>query len=177
MAYSCLLFYSNGLLNQNTQGILEGGDPLDTLWTGTGLRFAIHLPFPLLDSRDQMDDTKFFEKIGPFGILALFFAFFLSFTLCTCLIVHVRFIWTYLCPLKGVRDCCRSFSRKFSSSHKKVPQTIHELEELVSSTQRAKKIDRKVNQADSLREFAKITPRINNFVIELRQERIFRGGV
>ena len=123
-----------------------------------------------------MDDTKFFEKIGPFGILALFFAFFLSFTLCTCLIVHVRFIWTYLCPLKSVRDCCRSFSRKFSSSHKKVPQTIHELEELVSSTQRAKKIDRKVNQADSLREFAEITPRISNFVIELRQQRIFRGG-
>ena len=123
-----------------------------------------------------MDDTKFFEKIGPFGILALFFAFFLSFTLCTCLIVHVRFIWTYLCPLKGVRDCCRSISRKFSSSHKKVPQTIHELEELVSSTQRAKKIDRKVNQADCLRELAEITLRINNFVIELCQQRIFRGG-
>ena len=135
------------------------------------------LTFPLLDLRDQMDETKFFEKIGFFGILALFFAFFLSFTLCTCLIVHVRFIWTYLCPLKGVRDCCRSISRKFSSSHKKVPQSIHELEELVSSTQRAKKIDRKVNQADSLREFAEITPRINNFVIELRQERIFRGVI
>ena len=33
-----------------------------------------------------------------------------------------------------------------------------------------------MNQADSLREFAEITPRINNFVIELRQLRIFRGG-
>ena len=46
---------------------------------------------------------------------------------------------------------------------------------LVSNTQRAKKLDRKVNQAESLREFAEITPRINNFVIELRQQRIFRG--
>ena len=107
-----------------------------------------------------MDETKFIEKIGPFGVLALFFAFFLSFTLCTCLIVHVRFIWTYLCPLKSVRDCCRSISRKFSSSHKQVPQTIHELEELVSGTDRAKKIARKVNQANSLKEFAQITPRI-----------------
>ena len=122
-----------------------------------------------------MDGTKFIEKVGFFGILALFFAFFLSFTLWACLIVHVRYICTYLCPLKGVRDCCRSFCRKFSSSHKRVPQTLHELEELVSNTQRAKKLDRKVNQAESLREFAEITLRINNFVIELRQQRIFRG--
>ena len=121
-----------------------------------------------------MDGTKFIEKIGFFGILGLFFAFFLSFTLCTCLIVHVRYIWTYLCPLKSVRNCFRSFCRKFSSSHKRVPQTLHELEELVSNTQSAKKLDRKVNQAESLREFADITPRIGNFVVELRQQRIFR---
>ena len=121
-----------------------------------------------------MDGSKFIEKIGFFGILGLFFAFFLSFTLCTCLIVHVRYIWTYLCPLKSVRNCFRSFCRKFSSSHKRVPQTLHELEELVSNTQSAKKLDRKVNQAESLREFADITPRIGNFVVELRQQRIFR---
>merc|ERR1711873_96597 len=108
-----------------------------------------------------------------FGILGLFFAFFLSFTLCTCLIVHVRYIWTYLCPLKSLRNCFSSFCRKLSSSHKRVPQTLHELEELVSNTQSAKKLDRKVNQAESLREFADITPRIGNFVVELRQQRIF----
>ena len=122
-----------------------------------------------------MDETKFIEKIGPFGILALFFCFFLSFTLCACLIVHVRFIYTYLCPLKSVRDCCRSISRKFRASHKQVPQTIHELEELVSGTIRAQKVARKVNQAYSLKEFAQITPHLNSFVIELRQEKIFRG--
>ena len=107
-----------------------------------------------------MDGSKFIEIIGFFGILGLFFAFFLSFTLCTCLIVHVRYIWTYLCPLKSVGNCFRSFCRKFSSSHKRVPQTLHELEELVSNTQSAKKLDRKVNQAESLREFADITPRM-----------------
>ena len=32
-----------------------------------------------------------------------------------------------------------------------------------------------MNQAESLREFADITPRISNFVVELRQQRIFRG--
>ena len=123
-----------------------------------------------------MDGTKFIEKIGFFGILGLFFAFFLSFTLCTCLIVHVRYIWTYLCPLESVRNCFSSFCRKLSSSHKRVPQTLHELEELVSNTQSAKKLDRKVNQAESLREFADITPRIGNFVVELRQQRIFRDS-
>ena len=121
-----------------------------------------------------MDGSKFIEKIGFFGILGLFFAFFLSFTLCTCLIVHVRYIWTYLCPLESVRNCFRSFCRKLSSSHKRVPQTLHELEELVSNTQSAKKLDREVNQAESLREFANITPRIGSFVVELRQQRISR---
>ena len=33
-----------------------------------------------------------------------------------------------------------------------------------------------MNQAESLREFADITPRISNFVVELRQQRIFRGA-
>ena len=121
-----------------------------------------------------MDGAKFIEKIGFFGILGLFFAFFLSFTLCTCLIVHVRYIWTYLCPLESVRNCFRSFCRKLSSSHKRVPQTLHELEELVSNTQSAKKLDREVNQAESLREFANITPRIGDFVVELRQQRVSR---
>ena len=122
-----------------------------------------------------MEETKFIEKVGPFGIIALFFCIFLSFTACACLIVHVRFIYTTLCPLKSVRNCCRSISRKFRASHKQVPQTIHELEELVSGTKRAQKIARKVNQSNSLKEFAQITPRLNNFVIELRQEKIFRG--
>ena len=122
-----------------------------------------------------MDETNLIEKIGPFGIIALFFCIFLSFTACVCLIVHVRYIYTYLCPLKGIRNCCRSISRKFRASHKQVPQTIHELEELVSGTKRAQKIARKVNQSNSLKEFAQITPRLNNFVIELRQEKIFRG--
>ena len=121
-----------------------------------------------------MDGAKFIEKIGFFGILGLFFAFFLSFTLCTCLIVHVRYIWTYLCPLESVRNCFRSFCRKLSSSHKRVPQTLHELEELVSNTQSAKKLDREVNQAESLRVFVNITPRIGDFVVELRQQRVSR---
>ena len=55
-----------------------------------------------------------------------------------------------------------------------MPQTLHELEELVSNTQSAKKLDREVNQAESLREFANITPRIGDFVVELRQQRVSR---
>ena len=47
-----------------------------------------------------MDETKFIEKIGPFGIIGLFFCVFLSITACVCLTVHVRYIYTYLFPLK-----------------------------------------------------------------------------
>ena len=70
------MFYPNGPLKVRThKAILEGGNPLDTPvdWKP---KVCYPLTFSLLDSRDQMDDTKFFEKIGPFGILALFFAFF-----------------------------------------------------------------------------------------------------
>ena len=122
-----------------------------------------------------MDETKFIEKIGLFGIIGLFFCVFLSFTACVCLIVHVRYIYTYLFPLEGIRNCCRSISQKFGASHKQVPQTIHELEELVSGTRRAQKIARRVNQSSTLKEFGQITPHLNNFVVELRQEKIYRG--
>ena len=77
--------------------------------------------------------------------------------------------------IKGVRTCCRLFSQKFGASHKHVPQTIHELEELVSGTRRAQKITRRVNQSSTLKEFDQISPRLNNFIVELRQEKIYRG--
>ena len=112
-----------------------------------------------------MDGNKFIEEIGPFGIIGIFICVFIAFAACACLTVHVRFIYTYLCPLNGVRTCCRLFSQKFGASHKHVPQTIHELEELVSGTRRAQKIARRVNQSSTLKEFGQITPRLNNFVV------------
>ena len=80
----------------------------------------------------------------------------------------------YMAPgyLKGIRICCRLFFQKFGASHKHVPQTIHELEELVSGTRRAQKVARRVNQSSTLKEFGQISPRLNNFIVDLRQEEI-----
>ena len=122
-----------------------------------------------------MDGNKFFAEIGPFGLIGLVICLFIACAICSCLTVHVRFIYTYLCPLNGVGTCCRLFSQKFRASHKRVPETIHELEELVSGTRRAQKVARRVNLSSTLKEFGQISPRLNNFIVDLRQEEISRG--
>ena len=122
-----------------------------------------------------MDGNKFIAELGPFGLIGLIICLFIACAICTCLTVHVRFIYTYLCPLKGIRTCCRLFSQKYRASHKRVPETIHELEELVSGTRRAQKVARRVNQSSTLKEFGQISPRLNNFIVDLRQEEISRG--
>ena len=119
-----------------------------------------------------MDGNKFIAEIGPFGLIGLVICLFITCAICTCLTVHVRFIYTYLCPLKGIRTCCRLFSQKFRASHKRVPETIHELEELVSGTRRAQKVARRVNQSNTLKEFGQSSPRLNSYIVDLRQEEI-----
>ena len=105
-------------------------------------------------------------------MIGLTICLFIACAICICLTVHVRFIYTYFCPLKGIRTCCRLFSQKFGASNKRVPQTIHELEEQVSGTRRAQKIARRVNQSNNLKEFGQISPRLNDFIVDLRQEEI-----
>ena len=119
-----------------------------------------------------MDGNKFIAEIGAFGVIGLIICLFIACAICICLTVHVRFIYTYLCPLKCIQTCCRLFSQKFGASHKRVPETIHELEELVSGTRRAQKIARRVNHSNTLKEFGQISPRLNNFIVDLRQEEI-----
>ena len=75
-----------------------------------------------------MDGNKFIAEIGAFGVIGLTICLFIACAICICLTVHVRFIYTYLCPLKGIRTCCRLFSQKFGASHKPIPETIHEQE-------------------------------------------------
>ena len=102
---------------------------------------------------------------------------FIACTICFCAIVHVRFIYTYLCPIKNLQTCCRLFSQKFGASHKLIPESIHELEEQITGTRRAQKIARRVNQSNTLRDFRSISPRLNNFIVDLRQEEISTSRV
>ena len=71
-------------------------------WIGLGLLLTF---LPLILIQNQMDGNNFIEKIGPFGIIGLFICVFIAFAACACLTVHVKYIYTYLCPLKGIRNC------------------------------------------------------------------------
>ena len=124
-----------------------------------------------------MEETKIIGQLGAFGILGLIICLFIACTICLCVTVHVRFIYTYLCPIKNLQTCCRLFSQKFRASHKQIPDSIHELEQQISGSRRAQKIARKVNQSETLRDFHSITPRLNSFIVDLQQEEIISRRV
>ena len=124
-----------------------------------------------------MEESKIIGHLGAFGIIGLIICLFIACTICLCVTVHVRFIYTYLCPIKNIQTCCRLFSQKFRASHKRIPDSIHELEQQISGSRRAQKIARKVNQSETLRDFHSITQRLNSFIVELQQEEIISRRV
>ena len=117
------------------------------------------------------------DRLGAFGILGLIICLFIACTICLCVTVHVRFIYTYLCPIKNLQTCCRLFSQKFRASHKRISDSILELEQQISGSRRAQKIARRVNQSQTLRDFHSITPRLNSFIVDLQQEEILSRRV
>ena len=124
-----------------------------------------------------MEETKIIGQLGAFGILGLIICLFIACTICLCVTVHVRFIYTYLCPIKNLQTCCRLFFQKFRASHKRIPDSILELEQQISGSRRAQKIARRVNQSQTLRDFHSITPRLNSFIVDLQQEEILSRRV
>ena len=124
-----------------------------------------------------MEEAKIIGQLGAFGIIGLIICLFIACTICLCLTVHVRFIYTYLCPIKNLQTCCRLFFQKFRASHKRIPDSILELEQQISGSRRAQKIARKVNQSQTLRDFHSITPRLNSFIVDLQQEEIISRRV
>ena len=117
-----------------------------------------------------MEEAKILGQLGAFGIIGLIICLFIGCTICLCLTVHVRFIYTFLCPIQNLQTCCRLFAQKFSASHKPIPNSILDLEKQISGSKRAQKIARRVNQSQSLRDFHCITPRLNSFIVDLQQE-------
>ena len=124
-----------------------------------------------------MEEAKILGQLGAFGIIGLIICLFIGCTICLCLTVHVRFIYTFLCPIQNLQTCCRLFSQKFRASHKQIPNSILELEQQISGSKRAQKIARRVNQSQSLRDFHCITPRLNSFIVDLQQEEILSRRV
>ena len=119
-----------------------------------------------------MEEAKILGQLGAFGVIGLVICLFIGCTICLCLTVHGRFIYTFLCPIQNLQTCCRLFSQKFRASHKPIPNSILDLEKQISGSKRAQKIARRVNQSQSLRDFHCITPRLKSFIVDLQQEEI-----
>ena len=86
-------------------------------------------------------------------------------------------IYHHFCPIKKFQNCCRLFSQKFIASHKSIPESIPDLEKAISGSKRAKKIARRVNQSETLKDFHGISPRLSSFIEDLRQEKFFLKGL
>ena len=117
-----------------------------------------------------MEEAKILGQLGAFGIIGLIICLFIGCTICLCLTVHVKFIYTFLCPIQNLQSCCRLFANKFRASHKPTPNSILDLEKQISGSKRALKIARRVNQSQLLKDFHHITPRLNSFIVDLQQE-------
>ena len=117
-----------------------------------------------------MEEAKTLMKLGPFGVIALCILIFISCTCCLCFIIHVKFIWTVLCPLQSLLNCCTRFANKFRSSHKATPKTFSDLEKRTLGSKRALKIARRANQSCELKDFHHISPRINSLIVDIQQE-------
>ena len=105
----------------------------------------------------EMEEAKTLMQLGPFGVIALSILIFISCTICLCLTIHVKFIWTFLCPLQSLLTCCRLFANKFRASHKATPKSILDLERRTLGSKRALKIARRVNQSCELKDFHHIS--------------------
>ena len=117
-----------------------------------------------------MEEANTLMQLGPFGVIALSILIFISCTFCLCFIIHVKFIWTVLCPLQSLLNCCTLFANKFRSSHKTAPKSFSDLEKRTLGSKRALKIARRANQSCELKDFHHISPRINSLIVDIQQE-------
>ena len=115
-------------------------------------------------------ESKALSALGPFGIIALCVLIFLSCTCCLCFVIHVRFIWTILCPLQSLLKCCSRCANKFRLTHRPRPQNFSDLEKRILGSKSALKVARRTNQSCQLRDFHNISPRIRDFIIDIESE-------
>ena len=115
-------------------------------------------------------ESKALSVLGPFGIIALCVLIFISLTCCLCFIIHVRFIWTVLCPLHSLLKCCSRCANKYRLKHRPRPQNFSDLEKRILGSKSALKVARKTNQSCQLRDFHSVSPRIRNFIVDIEAE-------
>ena len=115
-------------------------------------------------------ESKALSVLGPFGIIGLCVLIFISLTFCLCFIIHVRFIWTVICPLHSLLKCCSSCLNKFRIKHRTKPQNFSDLEERILKSKSALKVARKTGQSFQLKDFHSISPRIKDFIVDIEAQ-------
>ena len=115
-------------------------------------------------------ESKALSVLGPFGIISLCVLIFISLTFCLCFVIHVRFIWTVLCPLHSLLKCCSSCLNKFRIKHRTKPQNFADLEERILKSKSALKVVRKTGQSFQLKDFHSISPRIKDFIVDIEAQ-------
>ena len=115
-------------------------------------------------------ESKALSVLGPFGIIGLCVLIFISLTFCLCFVIHVRFIWTVICPLLSILKCCSSCLNKFRLKHRTKPQNFSDVEERILRSKSAQKVGRKTSQSTQLKDFHSISPRLKDFIIDIEAQ-------
>ena len=115
-------------------------------------------------------ESKALSELGLFGLIGLCVLVFCSLSFCLCFVIHVRFIWTVICPLLSILKCCSSCLNKFRIKHKAKPQNFSDVEERILRSKSAQKVGRKTSQSTHLKDFHSISPRLKDFIRDIEAQ-------
>ena len=111
-------------------------------------------------------ESKALSELGLFGLIGLCVLIFIS----LCFVIHVRFIWTVICPLLSLLKCCSSCLNKFRLKHRTKPQNFSDVEERILRSKSAQKVGRKTSQSTQLKDFHSISPRLKDFIRDIEAQ-------
>ena len=117
-------------------------------------------------------ENKVLSELGLFGITCLCILVFCSLSFCFCFTVHVRWIYTVICPLLSIVNCVSSCLNKFRVRHKEKPTNISDIEGRILNSKSARKVGRRTGQSILLRDLQTVSPRLTDFFTDIEiQER------
>ena len=115
-------------------------------------------------------ESKALSELGLFGLIGLCILVFCSLSFCLCFVIHVRFIWSVICPLLSIVNCVSSCLNKFRIKHRAKPLNLSDVEERILSSKSAQKVGRKTGQSIHLKDFQSISPRLKDFITDIEAQ-------
>ena len=115
-------------------------------------------------------ESKALSELGLFGLIGLCVLVFCSLSFCLCFVIHVRFIWSVICPLLSIVNCVSSCLNKFRIKHRAKPLNFSDVEERILRSKSAQKVGRKTGQSIHLKDFQSISPRLKDFITDIEAQ-------